>query len=117
MVGYVESRTSTQVATLEEIRRASKCSAYSKEGDKVKRWFLTVDWCNKGKRGIFANKNGNSFSKETQHTEEEMWNILDAFAMILNPQSVELSEDDLKEYRKFYPLAEYTNEYGIVRKE
>ena len=83
----------------------------------MKRWFLTVDWCNKGKRGIFANKNGNSFSKETKHTEEEMWDILDVFAIILNPQSIELSKDELKEYHKFYPLAEYTNEYGIVRKE
>ena len=117
MVGYMEPRTSTQVATHKEIRRTSKRSADNKEGVEMKRWFLTVDWCNKGKRGIFANKNGNSFSKETQHTEEEMWNILDAFAIILSPQSIELSEDELKEYRKFYPLAEYTNEYGIVRKE
>ena len=113
----MESRTSTQVATHKEVRRTSKRSAYNKEGVEMKRWFLTVDWCNKGKRGIFANKNGNPFSKEAQHTEEEMWDILDAFAMILNPQSIELSEDDLKEYRKFYPLAEYSNEYGIVRKE
>ena len=117
MVGYMEPRTSTQVATHTKTKEVSKCSTDNKEGDKVKRWFLTVDWCNKGKRGIFANKNGNPFSKETQHTEEEMWDILDAFAMILNPQSIELSEDDLKEYRKFYPLAEYSNEYGIVRKE
>ena len=117
MVGYVESRTSTQVATHPKTKETCRSTTCSKEGDKVKRWFLTVDWCNKGKRGIFANKNGNSFSKETKHTEEEMWNILDAFAIILSPQSIELSEDELKEYRKFYPLAEYTNEYGIVRKE
>ncbi len=83
----------------------------------MKRWFLTVDWCNKGNRGIFANINGTSFSKETQHTEDEMWEILDAFAMILNPQSIELSEDELKEYHLFYPLAEYSNQYGIVCKD
>ncbi len=82
----------------------------------MKRWFLTVDWCNKGNRGIFCNKDGGSFGKETQHTEDEMWEILDAFAMILNPQSIELSEDDLKEYRRFYPLAEYSNQYGIACK-
>ena len=35
MVGYVESRTSTQVATHKEIRRTSKRSADNKEGDKV----------------------------------------------------------------------------------
>ena len=82
----------------------------------MKRWFLTVDWCNKGKRGVFANCNGNSFSKERQHTEDEMWEILGAFDMILAPQSIELSEDELKGYRKFYPLAEYSNQYGIVCK-
>ena len=36
MVGYVESRTSTQVATHKEVRRTSKRSADNKEGDKVK---------------------------------------------------------------------------------
>ena len=82
----------------------------------MKRWFLTVDWCSKGKRGIFSNINGNSFSKEIQHTEDEMWEILDAFSMILNPQSIELSEDELKEYHRFYPLAEYSNQYGVVLK-
>ncbi len=82
----------------------------------MKRWFLTVDWCNKNNRGIFCNANGNSFSKDTQHTEDEMWGILGAFAMILNPQSIELSEDELKEYHKFYPLAEYSNQYGIACK-
>lgn len=83
----------------------------------MKRWFLTVDWCDKGKRGIFANINGNAFSKETRHTKDEMWEILDAFSMILNPQSVELDEEELKQYHRFYPLAEYSNQYGIVRKE
>lgn len=83
----------------------------------MKRWFLTVDWCRKGKRGIFTNINGNAFSKETQHTEDEMWDILDAFAMILNPQSLELNEGELKEYHRFYPLAEYSNQYGVVRKD
>lgn len=83
----------------------------------MKRWFLTVDWCNKGKRGIFANINGNSFSKERQHTEDEMWDILDVFSSILAPESIELSEDELKEYHIFYPLAEYSNQYGIVLKQ
>ncbi len=81
-----------------------------------KRWFLTVEWCNNGKRGIFANKKGGAFSKETQHTYDEMWEILDAFLMILNPQSIELSEVELKEYKRFVPLAEYSNQYGIVLK-
>lgn len=82
----------------------------------MKRWFLTVDWCDKGKRGIFCNANGNSFSKESKHTEDEIWEILDAFSMILNPQSIELSEDELKEYHLYTPLAEYSHQYGIACK-
>ena len=83
----------------------------------MKRWFLTVDWCNKGNRGIFCNANGNSFSQETQHTENEMWGILDAFSMILNPQSIELDEIELKEYHLYTPLAEYSHQYGIACKD
>jgi len=82
----------------------------------MKRWFLTVDWCSKGNRGIFCNANGNSFSQETQHTEDEMWEILDAFSMVLNPQSVELDETELKEYHLYHPLAEYSHQYGIACK-
>lgn len=81
-----------------------------------KRWFLTVDWCNKGNRGVFCNPNGNSFSKEMLHTDDEMWEILDAFYMILAPQSIELSQDELTEYHLFRPLAEYSNQYGIACK-
>ena len=81
----------------------------------MKRWFLTVDWCSGGKRGIFCSASGNAFGKETQHTEDEMWEILGAFSMILAPQSIELSEDELKEYHLFMPLAEYYNQYGYAR--
>ena len=83
----------------------------------MKRYFLTVDWCNKGNRGIFCNKNGDCFSQETRHTEDEMWEILGAFDLILNPQSIELSEDELKEYRSYTPLAEYSYQYGIATKK
>ena len=83
----------------------------------MKRWFLTVDWCGKGKRGIFVSLSGNSFSKETPHTEDEMGEILGAFEMILDPQSIELSEEELKEYHLFSPLAEYSDKYGIVCKD
>ena len=82
----------------------------------MKRWFLTVDWCSKGNRGIFCNTEGQSFGKDAQHTEDEMWAILDAFSMILAPQSIELSEDELKEYKRFVPLAEYSNQYGVAVK-
>jgi len=82
----------------------------------TKRWFLTVDWCGKGKRGIFCKADGTSFSQETQHTKDEMENILDVFSVILNPESHELNEDELKEYRRFQPLAEYSHQYGIALK-
>ncbi len=81
-----------------------------------KRWFLTVDWCNKGNRGIFCNDNGESFGKGAEHTEEEMWQILGTFAMILNPQSIELTKEQLKEYCRFIPLAEYSDKYGVACK-
>lgn len=71
----------------------------------MKRWFLTVDWCSKGNRGIFCSADGHSFSQETPHTDDEIWEILDAFYMVLSPQSIELSEDELKEYHLFTPFA------------
>jgi hypothetical protein len=83
----------------------------------MKRYFLTVDWCNKGNRGIFCTADGNCFSKEVQHTEDEMWEILGAFDLILAPQSIEMSEDELKEYRSYTPLAEYSHQYGIATKK
>ncbi len=82
----------------------------------MKRWFLTVDWCNKGDRGLFCKADGSTFSKEVQHTEDEMWDILDVFSMILSPQSVELDEAELKEYHLYQPLAEYSHQYGIAFK-
>ena len=82
----------------------------------MKRWYLTVDRCSQGKRGIFCNANGNSFSQDSQHTPDKIWEILDAFSWILSPQSLELSEDELKEYHLFTPLAEYSNQYGIACK-
>ncbi len=82
----------------------------------MKRWFLSVDWCSKGNRGVFCNAKGQSFSKETQHTQDEMWEILDAFFMILSPQSIELSENELKEYNRFVPLAEFSHHYGVALK-
>jgi hypothetical protein len=45
-----------------------------------------------------------------------MYEILGAFVLILDPQSIELDEEGLKEYHRWYPLDEYSNEYGIVRK-
>ena len=82
----------------------------------MKRWFLTVDWCNKGNRGVFCNNKGQSFSKETQHSDEEMYEILGAFALILAPQSIEMDETELSKYHLYTPLAEYSHQYGIAQK-
>ena len=84
----------------------------------MKRWFLTVDWCNKGNRGIFCNlSNGNAFSKEdSPHTEDEMWEILGDFDLVLSPKSLEFSEEEVAEYTKAYPLGEYSNQYGFAVK-
>lgn len=83
----------------------------------MKRWFLTVDWCNKGNRGIFCDNEGNTFPKDTKHDEDDIWRILDCFCMVLSPESIELSEEELKEYHLWYPLAEYSNQYGIALRE
>jgi len=81
-----------------------------------KRHFLTVDWCNKGKRGIFCSKDGKAFSQDHSFTEDEAWEILGPFDLILSPESLELTEEQLKEYNKWCPLAEYTHQYGIAIK-
>jgi len=84
-----------------------------------KRWFLTVDWCNQGERGIFCNlSTGVAFTKDdAPHTEDEIWKILDVFSLVLAPQSQQFSEDEVREYNIAYPLAEFSNEYGYAVKE
>ena len=83
----------------------------------MQRYFLTVDWCGQGKRGVFCSIDGNAFAKEMPHTDDDMWEILDAFYMVLNPESTPITEEELKQYNKFYPLAEFSNQYGIAIKE
>ncbi|KKN74877.1 hypothetical protein LCGC14_0386260 [marine sediment metagenome] len=78
------------------------------------KYFLTVDWCSEGKRGIFSSASGDVFGSDTQHTEDEMGEILGVFSMILNPQSLVFTEAEVANYTAFYPLAEYTNHYGVV---
>ena len=61
MVGYMEPKTSTQVATHKKVRRTSKCSAYSKEGDK-----MMCPICLKTKKGglhtIYCHKCGKAMT-------------------------------------------------------
>ena len=81
------------------------------------RHFLTVEWCKNGKRGIFSDRDGNAFSDESELSRERMEDILDVFFLILNPKSMEFTEEEITQYTQFYPLAEYSNQYGIVLKK
>lgn len=83
----------------------------------MKKYFITVDWCNKGKRGIFCNRDGIGFLKKTQHTKDEINKILGMFSIILNPKSIVFTEKEIKQYKKWIPLSEYQHQYGIAIKE
>lgn len=84
----------------------------------MKKYFLTVDWCNQGKRGIFCDRTGDCFWKlDEPHTENEIFEILDMFELVLSPKSILLSEDELKEYTLWYPLDEYSGIFGYATKK
>ncbi len=51
------------------------------------------------------------------NTEEEMYDILGIFSIVLTPESLPLTEEELSKFTYFRPLAEYTNEYGIALEE
>ena len=78
------------------------------------RYFLTVDWCKKGKRGIFCDSEGKPFSLDQQHTQEEMDGILGPFWMVLDPQSVLFTEAEVAAHNRWYPLEEYSNVFGYA---
>jgi hypothetical protein len=78
-------------------------------------YFITVEWCGNGFRGVFCNKAGIGIAKDGKpHTDEEMDQALGPFFIILHPQSEEMSEADLARYECFVPLAEYSHEWGIA---
>lgn len=86
----------------------------------MNKYFITVDWCGKGRRSIFCSADGNAFWKEEHlgpHTEDEIFEVLGMFDLVLAPKSILLSEDELKEYNQYYPLAEYSNMYGYACKK
>ncbi len=78
------------------------------------RYFLTVDWCSQGRRGIFCDSQGQAFAKEMPHDADDFWRILDAFTIVLAPQSQLLSEEEVAKYKKWTPLAEFSHQYGIA---
>jgi hypothetical protein len=82
--------------------------------NEAKRWFITVDWCSQGKRGIFCDAQGNCMVKDRQHTMDEIGNALGVFEMILDPKSEEMSIDEVAQYTRWIPLAEYSHQWGIA---
>ena len=79
-----------------------------------RRWFVTVDWCNKDQRGVFCNSAGKASSRETEFNQKEMQDMLGPFWLILAPLSVRLTADELAAYKFWRPLAEYSGEFGIA---
>lgn len=79
-------------------------------------YFLTVDWCNRGNRGIFCDTEGRGYHKEEEHTKLEMQEILGVFWLILNSKSELLTEEEVAEYTYWYPLEEYSNQFGVALK-
>lgn len=82
--------------------------------NKEKRWIMTIDWCNKDRRGVFCDAHGNAFVQDKEHTADEMAEILGLFWMILNPKSELMTADELQKYTEWYPLEEYSDKYGYA---
>ena len=83
-------------------------------------YFITVEHCSNGKRGIICDGNGVGFRKTMKdgpHTGFEMCKILGLFWIILEPKSELFSESEAKEYCWWVPLAEYSHVLGIALKE
>ena len=79
-----------------------------------KRWFLTVDRCNEGQRGVLCNRAGKAAGSDTEQSQKEMQDMLGPFWLILDPVSMQLTADELAEYKFWRPLAEYSYEFGIA---
>lgn len=78
-------------------------------------YFLTVDWCGQGRRGVFASARGVGFRKDGgPHTDEEIREILGLFEMVLNPESRLLTFNELAKYNRWHPFEEYSGRYGVV---
>ena len=82
------------------------------------KWILTVDWCKQGYRGLFSDREGNVYwSDVALHTEDEIFEILGMFDLVLDPKSEFVPEEDFPKYHIFIPLGEYCDQYGYVLKD
>jgi hypothetical protein len=114
MVKFYEKEEQYKAALALEEKLGKEAKALYEPEEVEKRYFITVDYLNKGRRGLFCNREGKSFSKETPHTFEEMLEYLGDFYILLSPKSEPFSKNDLKRFTKWIPLAEYRNQYGIA---
>lgn len=81
-------------------------------------YFMTVEWCGNGDRGIFCDTDGKCFRKDSEpHTALEMQDILGPFWLILTPDSELLDVEQVAEFTFWRPLEEYSNRFGIALKE
>ena len=78
------------------------------------KYFLTVQRCSRGPRGILCDNHAAGYWKESQHTFEEMVELLGAFTIIFDPKSELFTEKDLKKTRTWHPLAEFKHQLGIA---
>jgi len=79
------------------------------------RFFITVEWCNDGRRGVFCNANGSTWNKvDGPHTDAEILRHLGPFWPILDGRSELLTIEQVKERNHFRPLAEYSGQCGIA---
>jgi len=81
------------------------------------RHFITVDWCSKGNRGIFCDRDGKAWSQNKPYTEKEMDKILGLLSLILVPKSVEFTREQVAEYVIYRPMEEFQNFFGVAIKE
>jgi len=78
--------------------------------------FMTVDWCNEGRRGILCDAQGHAAHRaDRPFTIEEMMDALGPFGTILNPRNILLTESQLKAYNHWTSLEEFLDEWGIAR--
>ena len=78
---------------------------------------LTVDWCNEGRRGLFVSRDMNVVMWHEKPTDDEIWQCLGAFELILAPQVIEIEDAALlNDYVSWTPLKEYSSAFGIARK-
>lgn len=81
------------------------------------RYFMTVDWCDQERRGIFCDDKGRGLSSDEPLMKEEMRKFLGPFWMFLEPVSEQMTVEEVSKYRTWTPLDEYSGVYGILRKE